>query len=154
MDEESLLGVETDKNGNSVEVRFCRYENMPIKLTAFFVRQWADLLEAGHCTENYVPRINNSRIIYAVCNDKIVGLRMWVWEHLDVRIILSAVDQSFRNQGILKIIIKYFDDRVISAGCNKTFTTIHANNDKMLEIAKKSGFEQHMIKMIKVYNNS
>lgn len=147
----TLLGTEKDKNGNDINIHFCKYEQMTSKLTAFFIRQWAELMEAGHCTENYVPKIDNCRIIYATSGDEIVGLRMWVWEYSTARIILSAVDKRFRKLGVFKMIVDYYDERMINGSCDKAVTTIHVGNARMLELAKNSGFKALMVKMVKIY---
>jgi hypothetical protein len=151
MDE--LIGSEIDKLGNEINVHFCLYENMTAKLTAFFARQWAELLESGFATSNFIPSINACRVIYLTFNNEIIGLRIWVWEQNTTRIILTAIDKNYRRRGLLKLIVKYYDDRLIHANCIKSITFIHVNNTAMMEAARQSGYETELVKMVKKYQN-
>lgn len=148
---EELLGTETDKFGNEIKVYFCNYDNMPAKVTAFFAKQWAELLEAGFATSNYIPSINSCRVIYITSNDEIIGLRIWVWEQNNTRIILTSIDKNYRRRGLLKLIVKYYDTRVIDNKCNKSITFIHVNNTAMIEAARQAGYEVEFLKMSKRY---
>jgi len=150
---EELLGTELDKFGNEIKIYFCSHENMPAKLTAFFAKQWAELLEAGHATSNYIPSINVCRVIYITSNDEIIGLRLWVWEQTNTRIILTAIDKNYRRRGLLKVIIKYYDNRMISNDCKQSVTYIHVNNNAMIEAATQSGYRVEFLKMIKRYEH-
>jgi hypothetical protein len=151
MDE--LLGTEIDSLGNEVKIHFCLHENMSAKLTSFFIIKLADLLETGFATSNYIPNINLCRVIYITLNDEIIGLRIWVWEQKNTRIILTSIDKNYRRRGLLKLIAKYYDHRVITGNCNKSITFIHVNNTAMVEAAKQTGYEVEFLKMAKLYQN-
>lgn len=148
-----LIGTEVDKLGNEIKVHFCNHESMPAKVTAFFARQWGELLEAGFATSNFIPSIKSCRVIYLTYNDEIIGLRVWVWENLATRIILTAIDKNHRRKGLLKLIVKYYNTRVTNGKCTKSITFIHVNNTAMLEAARQAGYETEVVKMIKRYDN-
>jgi RimJ/RimL family protein N-acetyltransferase len=148
---EELIGTEVDNFGNEIKVYFCSHETMPAKLTAFFAKQWAELLEAGLATSNFIPNINACRVIYLTVNDEIIGLRLWVWEQNNTRIILTSIDKNYRRRGLLKLIVKYYDNR-IAVNCNRSITFIHVDNVAMIEAARQSGYEVEFLKMIKRYN--
>lgn len=152
---DELLGKEIDKNGNNVFIYCAKYENFSPALTAFFARQWAELLELGYATPNYIPDIKGSRIIFATDGAKFMGLRMWVWieagTQKEARIVLSSVDQQYRRLGIFKIIAKYYDLRMIQNDCSQSITYIYTNNTPMIEAAKKTNYTVDQIRMIKKY---
>ena len=149
---EELLGFEKDNQGNDVSVYFCQHEGMSAELTAFFARQWAELLDSGFATSNYLPSITNCRCIYVKCDNKIVGLRIWNWANpITTNIILTAVDKDYRRRGLFSIIIDYYDRRFNDKQIiSKTF--IHVDNTVMLEAAKKNGYSAEFLKMVKKYN--
>ena len=148
-----LIGTEVDKLGNEIKVHFCNHESMPAKVTAFFARQWGELLEAGFATSNFIPSIKSCRVIYLTYNDEIIGLRVWVWEHSATRIILTAIDKNYRRRGLLKLIVKYYDGRVKNGKCTKSITFIHVGNTAMMVAARQAGYETEIVKMIKRYEN-
>lgn len=148
---EELLGFEKDKLNNDIGVYFCQHEHMPAELTAFFARQWAELLDAGFASANYLPVIKGCRCIYVRSDNKIVGLRIWSWlDDTTAAIILSAVDKNYRQRGLFSIIAKHYDQRF--AGKNVISKTyIYANNTVMLEAAKKNGYSVDILQMTKKY---
>jgi len=146
-----LIGTEVDNLGNEIKVHFCSQETMPAKVTAFFAKQWAELLESGLATSNYIPSINACRVIYLTVNDEIIGLRLWVWEQNNTRIILTSIDKNYRRRGLLKLIVKYYDDRVINGNCKNSITFIHVDNIAMIEAARQAGYEVEFLKMSKKY---
>lgn len=148
-----LIGTEVDKLGNEIKVNFCNYESMPARVTAFFARQWGELLEAGFATSNFIPSIKSCRVIYLTSNDEIIGLRVWVWEHNATRIILTAIDKNYRRRGLLKLIVKYYNIRVAQGGCTKSVTFIHVSNTAMMAAARQAGYETEVVKMVKKYQN-
>ena len=148
---EELIGTEVDNLGNEIKVYFCSHETMPAKVTAFFAKQWAELIELGFADANYIPSINACRVIYITSNDKIVGLRLWIWELSSTRIILTSIDKNHRRRGLLKLIVKHYDGRMIAGNCVKSITFIHVDNTAMIEAARKSGYEVEFLKMSKTY---
>ncbi len=150
MDE--IIGTELDKFGNEIKVKFCNHENMPANVTAFFAKQWAELLEAGFATSNYIPDITMSRVIYLTYNNEVIGLRIWKWEYNKTNIILTSVVPEFRRRGLLKLITKYYDQRIINGNCIKSTTFIHVQNTAMIEAAKQADYEVEFVKMVKHYN--
>lgn len=151
MDE--IIGTELDKLGNEIKICFCKHETMPAKVTAFFARQWADLIEAGFAASNRIPDIYDCRVIYITCDNKIIALRIWVWEQNITRIILTAVDKNHRRRGLLKLIAKYYDKRLIDGGCIKSDTFIHVDNTAMIDAARQTGYKVEFLKMTKIYQN-
>lgn len=153
MDE--LIGTELDKLGNEIKIYFCEHKNMSAKLTAFFLKQWAELLEIGFTSStNYIPNINACRVIYITSNNEIIGLRLWVWEQRSTRIILTSIDKDFRRRGLLKMISKYYDDRVTNGNCIKSNTFIHVDNTAMIEAARRTGYDVEFLKMSKKYQSN
>lgn len=148
-----LIGTEVDKLGNEIKINFCNYESLPSRVTAFFAKQWGELLEAGFATSNFIPSIKSCRVIYLTSNDEIIGLRVWVWEHSATRIILTAIDKNYRRRGLLKLIVKYYNIRVTNGNCTKSITFIHVNNTAMMEAARQAGYVPEVVKMIKKYQN-
>lgn len=149
MDE--LIGIEQDNLGNEIKVYFCKHETMSAKVTAFFLKQWAELIEARFAISNYIPSIEESRVIYLTSDNNIIGLRMWVWEQATTRIILSSIDKNYRRRGLLTILAKHYDNRVTGGDCTKSSTYIHVKNTAMIAAAKKTGYEIELVKMVKKY---
>lgn len=153
---DELLGKEVDKNGNEIAIYCAKYENFSPAITAFFARQWAELLELNYATPNYIPDIKGSRVIFATNGSQFLGLRMWVWiessKQKEARIILSSVDRNYRRLGIFEMITKYYDIRMIQNNCYKSTTFIYVNNTSMLAAARKTGYIVDQVRMIKNYN--
>lgn len=149
MDE--LLSIEIDKLGNSVNVHFCQHENMPTKVTSFFLRQWAELLEQGHADSNYVPSLASCRVLYLTSNDEVIGIRIWTWYNNTTNIILTSIDKNYRRRGLFEILTKYYDDRVTKGSCLKSKTQIHVDNVNMIKAAEKTGYKLEFVKMVKEY---
>lgn len=148
---DGLLSTETDKFGNEVKVHFCNHENMPAKVTAFFLKQWAELIELGFADSTYVPDITSCRVLYITSGDKIIGLRMWTWYNNITNIILTSIDENYRRRGLFEILTRYYDDRVIKGNCLKSKTQIHVNNIAMVKAAEKTGYKLEFVKMVKKY---
>lgn len=148
-----LIGTELDKLGNEIKINFCNHGTMPAKVTAFFARQWGELLEAGFATSNFIPSIESCRVIYLTLNDEIIGLRIWVWEHHTTRIILTAVDKNHRRRGLLKLMVKYYDNRIKNGNCTRSITFIHVDNTPMILAARQAGYKTEIVKMVKKYYN-
>ena len=151
MDE--IIGKEIDSLGDEVIIHFCNQENMPSSVTAFFFRQWAELVELGFAESTYIPNIASSRIIYATINNEIVGMRMWSWPNSNTTyVILIATDKNFRRRGITTMISNYYDQRIVKGNCKYSKTHIHVNNVPMLEGIKKTGYEIDFVRVVKKYN--
>jgi len=149
MDE--LLGTELDKLGNEIKVRFCMHEHMSVMATAFFLRQWAELIELGFADPNYIPDITSCRVLYLIDNDTIIGLRIWSWHNNTTNIILTSIDKNYRRRGLFEILSKYYDRRVIYGNGLKSKTQIHVNNIAMIKAAEKTGYEIEFLRMAKKY---
>lgn len=148
---DGLLSTETDKFGNEVKVHFCNHENMPAKVTAFFLKQWAELIELGFADSTYIPDITSCRVLYITSGDKIIGLRMWTWYNNITNIILTSIDENYRRRGLFEILTRYYDDRVVKGNCLKSKTQIHVNNIAMVKAAEKTGYKLEFVKMVKKY---
>ena len=148
---EELIGTELDNLGNEIKVYFCSHETMPAKVTAFFARQWAELLELGFANANYIPNIYACRVIYITANDEITGLRVWVWEQNTTRIILTSIDKNHRRRGLFELITKHYDNRIKNSDAIKSKTQIHIDNTQMIKAAEKTGYKLEFVIMAKEY---
>lgn len=149
MDE--LLATEIDKLGNEIKVKFCIHEHMSVMVTAFFLRQWAELIELGFADSTYIPDITSCRVLYLMDNDTIIGLRIWSWYNNTTNIILTSIDKNYRRRGLFELITKHYDKRVKNGNGIKSKTQIYVNNVAMIKAAEKTGYEIESVRMVKKY---
>jgi hypothetical protein len=103
------------------------------ELTTFLLRGWAELIENGHCTPNYVPPLADKRIIFCTIDGRIVSLLMWEWNNL------------------YQIMHRYYDSRVSSGGAVDSKSQLHISNTAIIQAAMKQGYEIEYYRMIKRY---
>lgn len=146
-----LLDTVPDKVGNSISVHFVSSNNMSGDVTSFLLRGWAELIENGHCTPNYVPPANDKRIIYCTCNGAVVAMLMWEWSNTTAFILFTYIHPDYRKNGLYRILHHYYDERVSAGGALDSKSQLHVNNSTIIEAAKRQGYEVEYYRMIKRY---
>jgi len=146
-----IIGKDTDRQGSEVVLYFVKYSDVDSKVSAFFLRQWASLIESGHANSNYVPNVAQSRIIYATMGEKIVGHLLWEWHNSVSYIVFTVVDPAFRRRGLYEILHKFYDQRMISGATTVSRSSLHVNNAAVIAAAEKNGYEVEFLKMRKNY---
>jgi hypothetical protein len=121
------------------------------ELTTFLLRGWAELIENGHCTPNYVPPLADKRIIFCTIDGRIVSLLMWEWNNQSTFINFTIVDPAYRKNGLYQIMHRYYDSRVSSGGAVDSKSQLHISNTAIIQAAMKQGYEIEYYRMIKRY---
>lgn len=147
MDE--LLGIEFDKFGNEASIFFCKGEDIPAKLNIFLLRQWAELIEDNHAPGNYIPDLNNKRIIYVKINDEIAGQLIWEWQGKTAYIIFTTISKKYKKHGLYSMMHKYYEDRIRNGGGEYSKSQLHIDNNRIIELSIKNGYRIEYYKMIK-----
>lgn len=124
----TLLNTETDKKGNSIQIM--KTDTLGLSpIYTFFLRQMADLIDAGFCYPITTWDDNTCSAIYAVDETgKILGHIVYEHKGQTLWITLSAVDSSCRGQGIYSILHTYFEEEGRKLGCFAISSHVHKNN--------------------------
>jgi hypothetical protein len=147
-----LLGTETTRDGQKVEIKFVKFQELSdAKLTTFFLRQWADLIDTGHANATYLPKLSNARILFTTIDDVITSHLVWTWNNKVSFIDFTAVDKNYRRQGLYKILHNYYDKIMIEQKAIASRSQLHIKNEAIIAGAKKAGYEVEYVKMVKYY---
>lgn len=137
-----LLSVETDKLGNEIQImKTDRLGMSPIY--TFFLRQMADLIDAGLCFPNTTWDDNTCGAVYATQDGKTLGHIVYEYreEQKVLWITLSAVDSSCRGRGIYTILHKHFESIAKEMGCWAIASHVHKDNLVRQESCKNVGMQ-------------
>jgi GNAT superfamily N-acetyltransferase len=124
-----LLSTEADKLGNEIQIMKTDTLGMS-PIYSFFLRQMADLIDAGFCFPVTTWDDNKCGAVYAIQDNKVLG--HIVYEHRPhnnmLWITLSAVDSSCRGRGIYTILHKHFEAVAREMGCWAISSHVHKDN--------------------------
>jgi len=147
----SLIGTEQDKLGATVLVSFIdAIGGSP--LVPLLMKNFAKLIEDGHGA-NYVAFGNKNKAVYIEVDNKIVG--HIVYYHIPddslntARIILSWVDENYRQRGLYKILHKYFELVLKTAGSKRIASYVAIDNIARLSSCESVGMQKHSYRMEK-----
>jgi hypothetical protein len=147
-----LLGTETTRNGQKVEIKFVKFQDLTdVKVTSFFLRQWAELIESGHANASYFPNLTHTRILFTTIDDQITAHLVWSWINKTSFIDFTAVDKNYRRQGLYEILHTYYDQIMIRENATLSRSQLHINNEAIINGAKKAGYEVEYVRMVKHY---
>lgn len=147
-----LLGTETTRDGQKVEIKFVRFQDISdAKLTSFFLRQWADLIDSGYANSSYLPKLSTARILFTTIDDVITSHLIWTWNNKVSFIDFTAVDKNYRQQGLYKILHTYYDKIMIEQKAIASRSQLHIKNEAIIAGAKKEGYEVEYVRMVKYY---
>lgn len=140
-----------DKTGQTVCIKFCDQMGIgPEKLTSFFFRNMAELIENGYGS-SWPSYSAKSMAIYAEIDDVIVGHIVFNMnsELKQSFIVLSAVDKNYRNRGIYKLMHYQYEKVSKNLGAKDIFSFVHVNNTDRLASAASVGLYPRFYKMYK-----
>lgn len=146
------LGNTVDKSGATVEVNLLKMEELSRELNVFFLRRWADLVEAGHANANYIPsfKAGTSRILYITIDGEIAGHILFEFTTAkECFIHFTVVEEKFRRRGLYQIMHTFYDQVMSYNKVSKTRSHLHANNAAIIEAAKKDGYTVEYYRMVK-----
>jgi hypothetical protein len=147
-----LLGTETTRDGQKVEIKFVKFQDISdAKLTTFFLREWADLIDNGHANSSYLPKLSTARILFTTIDDVITSHLVWTWSNKVSFIDFTAVDKNYRRQGLYKILHTYYDKIMIAQKATASRSQLHIKNEAIIAGAKKEGYEVEYVRMVKYY---
>lgn len=141
------LGIEKDKVGIQVEIKYCPVLGGTENLT-YFLKNFVNLLEKGH-TQPHIMGGNRSKAIYAVADGKIVGqLTFEITDDFSKTtwIILTTVDEQYRRRGIYSMLHKYLYKIMYKLGSHKVASHVHIDNKVIQASQIKMGFKQVYIR--------
>lgn len=151
-----ILGKEKDKTDTEVTVHLLKIDEITKELNVFFLKQWADLVERGHASSNYIPEHSSgsTRILYATIDDQIVGHILFEFTtSKDSFIHFTVVDERFRRHGLYQLMHKFYDKVMRHSQVARSKSMLHINNTAIIEAAKKIGYSVEYYKMVKEYKN-
>lgn len=149
-----IVGNTVDRTGATVIVNLLKLEEITRELNVFFFRRWADLVESGHASANYMPSFKQSatRILYLTINDEIAGHILFEFvTPKDSFIHFTVVEEKFRRHGLYQIMHEHYDKVMRHNKANKSRSQLHVDNTAIIEAAKKVGYNVEFYKMVKEY---
>lgn len=148
---EELITIDKDKLGNDISVCFCKGEDIPADVNAFFLRRLADLIEKGHSPNNFIPSLNDKRIIYLKISNEVVAHIIWEWQGKNTYIVFTAIAEEYEKRGLYSILHRYYEERIKngSPAAEYSKSQLHVNNHRIINISKQNGYEVEYYRMIK-----
>ncbi len=148
-----FLNKEIDKT--KAELQIFHSEKIAFSpVYTFFIRQMADLIDAGHSFPKTTWSDDNCGAIYAEENGIIVGAIIYSTAYINKKCLwieLSCVKSECRNRGIYSILHNYFEMIAKKMNCDYIASHVHKNNTTRLKSAEKVGMKPvfyHMMKII------
>jgi RimJ/RimL family protein N-acetyltransferase len=133
--EQVILGIETDKAGNSLTV----YKSKQLGMSpaySFFIKSFAETVDLGFAYPVTTWDDKRCSVIYVTVKDEIVGQITYdtdspmapgfLW------IVLSSVKSSYRGQGIYKLMHKYIDQIGKDGKYEGVVSYVHVDNQAQL----------------------
>ena len=147
---EILIATEQDKTG--AEVTIYKAQSLAgSPVYPFYLKNYAELMEAD-LAQNFIFSTNRAKAVYATIDNKIVGNIIYEIQD-DVfkscYLLFSAVDENFRQRGILKLIHKHFEVIIKKQGATKLYSFVHVNNAPRIASCVGLGLEKQFYKMSK-----
>lgn len=151
-----IIGREKSRTGSEVIIHLLKIDEITKDLNVFFLRRWADLVESGHASSNYLPSHSSgsTRILYATIDGEIVGHILFEFtSSKDSFIHFTVVEEKFRKHGLYLVMHKYYDKIMRHSKISRSKSMLHADNTAIIEAAKKNGYSVEYYRMIKEYEN-
>lgn len=144
-----ILGKETDKKESQVTV----WHSDRLALSpgyTFFLREFADLADAGNSHAATLWSDSNCGIVWAEIEKTVVGIIVYDKQYIHssfpyLAIQLTAVKKEFRQRNIHTIMNKYFEDTARKLGCHFTRATVNVKNTARLITTKKDGLVPRLV---------
>lgn len=144
------LAVCKDKLGSDVVIKSTTtLSHTPV--LPFFLKNFSQLIERGF-SHSVMPQLNNSRAVYAEIDGKIVGHIVYSIQDDPTKtawVMLSAVDEDFRQRGIYKLMNEYFENLVKMQGSKKVASYVHVDNKAMIASCESAGRRPYYYRMEK-----
>lgn len=141
---DNLLATEIDRLGRKIEI----YHSTKLEFSpayAFFLKEYAKLIEKGHAFPVTVWNDNTCGVVYACLNNTVIGASVYDTDNPmypnSLWIILTALDDSAKNKGIFSLIAKHRDQVCLNLGKRNLVAHVHDNNQIVLRIMKTSGWK-------------
>lgn len=139
-----LLATEIDKLGNKVEI----YQATQLAYSpayTFFLKQYVELIEAGHAFPLTTWDDYRCGMVYAKDNTGILGVSAYDTDRPDfpdaLYIILAAVDESAKFRGIYTMLCRHRENAGIKLGKHRMIALIHVNNQAIIAASAKTGWK-------------
>lgn len=147
------LSVEKDKDGSNFEVKkIDKLSYTPVY--TFFLRQQAELIDAGLSYPYTSWNDSSCGAIYAERNGEVIGLIVFDRKKYpeSLWIVLSSVDKKFRKLGIYKALHRHLESVALDIGCHYVCSHVHVNNHTRLKSAEIVGMKPIFYFMAKKLN--
>ncbi len=148
-----ILGNEIDKKGNNLILKHCDHVSFTPAYT-FFIREVASLIDNGNGLPYTYWNDKDCSIIWAEQENKVVGILCYdnsfsskMMPHLSI--ILTAVDENYRQRGIHQIMNKHFEEQARIKKCVAIRATVNLNNHVRFKTAEKDNLSPLMYIMSK-----
>lgn len=139
-----------DKLGDTYSVWFTSSIKEVSDLFIAFLRQYADLVEAGHApTGSNVPLGAVAPTIYIKYGNTIAASLTYRIDGNQAWIIFTNVDDRYQNRGLYKQLHKSYEASVKLAGCTHSGSLLHVNNTRIRAISEVNGYTPEFVRMTK-----
>jgi hypothetical protein len=107
---------------------------------SFFLRQYAQSIDAGNTMKraNWVEE--RCGIIYAEYENTVVGMIVYQRNERGLFLVMSGVDTAERNRGIFSILNTHFENTAREFNKEFIFSVVNVNNYVRLKTAERTGF--------------
>jgi GNAT superfamily N-acetyltransferase len=148
-----IIATEIDKKGSNVVIKHSDYLAFTPSY-AFFLKEVASLFQSGNALPYTYWNDVDCEILWAEIDNEIVGMisydKYWLEKQMPhLSIVLTAVDQKFRQRGIHQIMNKHYENRAKELGCMAIRATVNLKNTVRIKSAEKDKLSPLMYIMSK-----
>lgn len=148
INEQVSIGV--DRLGDTYSVWFTSSIKDVAGLFIAFLRQYADLIEAGHApTGSNLPIGATTPAIYIKYGNTIAASLTYRVDGNLAWIIFTNVDDRYRRRGLYTQLHKTFETNAVRVGCNRAGSLLHVNNKRIRAISEVNGYTPEFVRMTK-----
>lgn len=141
------LGNEVDKKGSSLIIKHSSTASFTPAYT-FFLREIASLIDNKNglpytywndrdCSMIWAEELETGKVVGILCYDTSFSKKMM--PHFSI--ILTAVDENYRQRGIHTIMNSYYEDQARLNNCIAIRATVNMNNHVRFKTAEKDNLK-------------
>lgn len=139
-----------DKLGDTYTVWFTSSIKDVDPLFIMFLRQYADLVEAGHAPMGgNLPVFATTPTLYIKYGNDIAASITYRIDGNSGWIIFTNVDDRYQRRGLYNQLHRSYETAITRAGCTHSGSLLHVDNTRIRSISEVNGYKPEFVRMVK-----
>jgi len=139
----------TDKLGDTYTAWYTSsIKDVPTLYTTV-LRQYADLLDAGHAPIGSTVPFTNNPTIYIKYGDTIAASITFRFDSDLAWIVFTNVHNQYQGRGLYAQLHQFFEVSARRNKCTRAGSMLHVDNTRIRDIAKANGYVPEFVRMVK-----